>query len=78
MKVNVYDLLDIYEKEIDAYALNEMIPSNIWNTIKENKNSITKLCIENNIPLCFVYSRMAYEGLISYNSKEYNEHKERI
>ena len=78
MKVNVYDLLDIYEKEIDAYALNEMIPSNIWNTIKENKNNITKLCIENNIPLCFVYSRMAYEGLISYNSKEYNEHKERI
>ncbi len=66
------------EKEIDAYALNEMIPSNIWNTIKENKNNITKLCIENNIPLCFVYSRMAYEGLISYNSKEYNEHKERI
>lgn len=55
-----------------------MIPSNIWNTIKENKNNITKLCIENNIPLCFVYSRMAYEGLISYNSKEYNEHKERI
>ena len=78
MKVNVYDLLDIYEKEIDAYALNEMIPSNIWNTIKENKNNITKLCIENNIPLCFVCSRMAYEGLISYNSKEYNEHKERI
>ena len=78
MKVNVYDLLDIYEKEIDAYALNKMIPSNIWNTIKENKNNITKLCIENNIPLCFVYSRMAYEGLISYNSKEYNEHKERI
>ena len=78
MKVNVYVLLDIYEKEIDAYALNEMIPSNIWNTIKENKNNITKLCIENNIPLCFVYSRMAYEGLISYNSKEYNEHKERI
>lgn len=78
MKVNVYDLLDIYEKEIDAYALNEMIPSNIWNKIKENKNNITKLCIENNIPLCFVYSRMAYEGLISYNSKEYNEHKERI
>ena len=78
MKVNVYDLLDIYEKEINAYALNEMIPSNIWNTIKENKNNITKLCIENNIPLCFVYSRMAYEGLISYNSKEYNEHKERI
>ena len=78
MKVNVYDLLDIYEKEIDAYALNEMIPSNIWNTIKENKNNITKLCIENNIPLCFVYSRMAYEGLISYNSNEYNEHKERI
>ena len=66
------------EKEIDAYALNEMIPSNIWNTIKENKNNITKLCIENNIPLCFVYSRMAYEGLISYNSKEYNEHKEII
>ena len=46
--------------------------------IKVNINDLEHICRENNIPLCFAYSRLAYEGIISYGSKEYNEHKEKI
>ena len=69
---------DDNEKDIDNYALNEMIDSNTWNKIKVNINDLEHICRENNIPLCFAYSRLAYEGIISYGSKEYNEHKEKI
>jgi len=69
---------DDNEKDIDNYALNEMIDSNTWNKIKVNINDLEHICRENNIPLCFAYYRLAYEGIISYGSKEYNEHKEKI
>lgn len=69
---------DDNEKDIDNYALNEMIDSNTWNKIKVNINDLEHICRENNIPLCFAYFRLAYEGIISYGSKEYNEHKEKI
>lgn len=69
---------DDNEKDIDNYALNEMIDSNTWNKIKVNINDLEHICRENNIPLCFAYSRLAYEGIISYGSKEYNEHKGKI
>lgn len=55
-----------------------MIDSNTWNKIKININDLKHICRESNIPLCFAYSRLAYEGIISYGSKEYNEHKEKI
>ena len=55
-----------------------MIDSNTWNKIKVNINDLEHICRENNIPLCFAYYRLAYEGIISYGSKEYNEHKEKI
>lgn len=54
-----------------------MIDSNTWNKIKVNINDLEHICRENNIPLCFAYYRLAYEGIISYGSKEYNEHKEK-
>lgn len=66
------------EKEIDEYALNQMIPSNIWKEILENISLKEKICIKNNIPLCFLYSRLAREGIISYKSKEYNNNREKI
>lgn len=55
-----------------------MIDSNTWNKIKVNINDLEHICRENNIPLYFAYYRLAYEGIISYGSKEYNEHKEKI
>lgn len=66
------------EKEMDNFALNQMIPDNIWNNVKIDPLEREKICKDNNIPLCFLYSRLAYEGIISYKSKEYNNHKEVI
>ena len=66
------------EKEMDNFALNQMIPDNIWNKVKINPLEREKICKDNNIPLCFLYSRLAYEKIISYKSKEYNNHKEVI
>lgn len=66
------------EKEMDNFALNQMIPDNIWNNVKIDPLEREKICKDTNIPLCFLYSRLAYEGIISYKSKEYNNHKEII
>ena len=66
------------EREMDDFSLNEMIPSSIWRQIIDNLDIAEKICNENNIPLCFLYSRLAYEGIISYSSKDYNDHKEKI
>ena len=46
-----------------------MIDSNTWNKIKVNINDLEHICRENNIPLCFAYYRLAYEGIISYGIK---------
>lgn len=66
------------EKEIDNYALNQMIPSDIWKDIINNSKNREEICKRNNIPLCFLYSRLAYEKIISYKSIDYNTHKEMI
>lgn len=66
------------EKEMDIYSLNQMIPIDIWDKVKTNLDSAEEICIENKIPLCFLYSRLAYEGIISYSSKKYNNHREKI
>lgn len=73
-------VVELEEDELDAdiFSLNQMIPSDVWELIKNNKEKCEKICLDNNIPLCFLYSRLAYEGLISYSSKEYNEHMEKI
>jgi len=55
-----------------------MIPRKIWDIINECYDERERICLENNIPLCFLYSRLAYEKKISYSSKEYNEHIEKI
>ncbi len=69
---------DNEEKEADAFSLNQMIPRKIWDIINECYDERERICLENNIPLCFLYSRLAYEKKISYSSKEYNEHIEKI
>ncbi len=66
------------EKEIDEVALNWMIDKNIWDLIKENPNEVKEICQKNNIPICFATSRLAKEGLISYNSKIYTANRESI
>lgn len=74
----IIDNEDSNEKEIDKYALNEMIPIKIWDMLIKNSNKREDICLKNNIPLCFLYSRLAYENIISYKSKLYNDHREKI
>ena len=69
---------DNYEKECDLYALNQMINSNIYDSIINNMKDRDKLCKKYNIPLCFLYTRLAYDGYIKYNSKEYLDNLEKI
>ena len=66
------------EKEIDEFALNMMIDKEIYNKILDNYDDKDKIAKENDIPLCFLYSRLAYEKRIKYNSKEYLNNIERI
>lgn len=66
------------EKEADTFSLNQMIPKDIWELVKKLPKEREKICLDNDIPLCFLYSRLAYEKFISYSSKEYNNHMEKI
>ncbi len=72
------DVLEDEEKQADEFALNKMIDDNIWNEIINNKLEIESICNKYRIPKCFVYTRLAYEKIIKYNSKEYNDNIEKI
>lgn len=66
------------EDKCDKFALDQMIPNSIWQKIQVKSKEKDKICLDNNIPLCFLYSRLAYEKLIAYSSKEYVSHREKI
>lgn len=55
-----------------------MIDEKIWTSIINDPVNQEKICLENNISLSFLYTRLAYQGYINYNSKEYQSHRERI
>ncbi|MBO6195194.1 MAG: helix-turn-helix transcriptional regulator [Bacilli bacterium] len=64
--------------DIDQLALNEMINDRVYKEILCNFDDKDKIAKDNNIPLCFLYTRLAKEGIISYRSKEYLNNIERI
>ena len=66
------------EEEIDELALNEMIPTKIYNRILNDYSNKEKIALENNIPLCFLYSRLAKDKRIRYSSFEYQKNCEKI
>ena len=66
------------ETRADSFALNQMIDDKIYKYILENRIKAKEICKLNNIPLSFLYSRMAFEGIIKYNSQEYLSHREII
>lgn len=66
------------EERADKFSLNCMIDENIWNEILNNMDKKDDICKKNNIPLSFLYSRLANLGYISYSSKEYNLNREKI
>lgn len=68
------------EMKADRFAQEEMIPNDIWNNIKMNieENKLLKISKENNIPMCFITSRLSYLKLINYNHPLYIKYKEII
>ena len=78
LKKTTYVEEDNHEDEIDKLALNEMISEDIYQEIIENYSNRESICKNNNIPLCFLYSRLAKEGKIKYSSKDYLNNVERI
>lgn len=65
------------EKRADQFALETMIPNNIWKLIEKDlsKENIINISNQYKIPLSFIVGRMANLKLISYKSKLYNENK---
>jgi len=61
---------DDMEDEMDEFGLDKMIPKKIYDELNNNNVNVEDICNKNNIPLSFYYSRLAYEGKISYNSKK--------
>ena len=69
---------DDLEDNTNKKALNEMIDEKTYNYILEHYYAREEIAKENKIPLSFLYSRLAMEGKIKYNSKEYLKNKEII
>ena len=55
-----------------------MIDNKVYDIILNNYDDREKIAKENNIPLCFLYTRLAKEKIISYSSSDYLEHVEKI
>ena len=66
------------EESIDKLALEEMLPGSVYKSILDNYSNRDKIAKDNKIPLCFLYTRLAKDGIIKYNSKEYLNNIERI
>lgn len=76
-KIIVYN--EKTENKADTFALNTMIDEKIWEQIKtSNEETIKNISNKNNIPMCFIISRLAKEKYISYTSEFYNNYKEQI
>ncbi len=69
---------DDTEDEMNALALNEMIDEKIYKEILNKYYDKDRIALENNIPLSFLYTRLAREGRISYRSSEYLKNIEKI
>ena len=69
---------DYVEREVDTRALDLMIEPKIYESILNNYSDRERIALDNNIPLCFLYSRLAYDKKISYRSSEYQKYKEVI
>ena len=69
---------DSLEKRADLFAANQMIDEKIYSEILENIDDKEKICRNNNIPLCFLYSRLAHDKRIKYTDKLYLDSREKI
>ena len=66
------------EQRADKFALNTMIPEDVWNHIQKdyNENNLLEISKQNKIPMSFIVGRLAKVKKIEYNSSIYNKYKE--
>lgn len=69
---------DNLEKRADLFAINKMIDQETYKLVLNNPKNKDKICKEKNIPLCFLYSRLAHDGIIKYSDKDYIKNREKI
>lgn len=69
---------DSLEKRADLFAVNQMIDEKTYELILKNFGDKEKICKENNIPLCFLYSKLAHDKIIKYTDKLYLDSREKI
>lgn len=69
---------DSLEKRADLFAVNQMIDEKTYELILKNFDDKEKICKENNIPLCFLYSKLAHDKIIKYTDKLYLDGREKI
>ena len=63
-------------KEGEKFALEVMIPENVWNEIingKIEKNKLEKISQTEKIPMSFIVGRLAKKDLITYRSRLYQD-----
>lgn len=58
--------------------IEEMIPNKVYDEVLNNYSNKKEIAKKNNIPLCFLYNRLAKEGRIDYNSEDYQRNIEKI
>lgn len=66
------------ELKADLFAIDTMIPKDVYEEIKNNINSIELISKREKISLSFIVSRLAHDKLIKYNSNLYQKYRENI
>lgn len=72
----IIDGNDLKEEKADKFALEVMIPENVWNEIingKIEKNKLEKISQTEKIPMSFIVGRLAKKDLITYRSRLYQD-----
>ena len=72
----IIDGNDLKEEKADKFALEVMIPENIWKKIVDgeiNEKTLKEISIQEKTPMSFIVGRLAKNGIITYKSKLYRE-----
>jgi plasmid maintenance system antidote protein VapI/Zn-dependent peptidase ImmA (M78 family) len=73
----IFEGSDEQENRADNFALDAMIPKNVWKKIEKDysEENILNVSKQYRIPISFIVGRLANLNMISYRSKLYNENK---
>lgn len=73
----IFEGSDEQENRADNFALETMIPKNVWKKIEKDysEENIFNISKQYRIPISFIVGRLANLNMISYKSKLYNENK---